>query len=100
MGDKFLTSQVLVSLSGKKSTDKNLFQKLIVKIQFSSIAQLCLTLCEPLDCSTPGFPVHHQLPELAQTLIREVGDAIQSSHPLLSPSPPAFNLFQNQSLFQ
>ena len=65
--------------------------------QFSSVAQLCLTLCEPMDCSTPGFPVHHQLPGLAQT---RVGDAIQPSHPLLSPSPLAFNLSQHQGLFK
>ena len=56
--------------------------------------------CDPMDCSTPGFPVHHQLPELAQTHIHWVSDAIQSSHPLSSPSPPAFNLSQHQSLFQ
>ena len=53
-----------------------------------------------MDCSTPGFPVHHQLPELAQTHVHRVGDAIQSSHPLLSPFPPAFNLSQHQHLFQ
>ena len=69
-------------------------------IQFSSITQLCLTLCNPMDCSTPGFPVHRQLPELAQTHIRRVGDAIWSSHPLSSPSPPVFNLSQHQGLFQ
>ena len=68
-------------------------------IQFSAVAQSCLALCDPMDCSTPGFPVHHQLPELAQTHVHWVGDAIQSSHPLLSPSP-AFSLSQNQSLFQ
>ena len=69
-------------------------------VQFSSVAQLCLTLCNPMDCSTPGFPVHHQLLELAQTHVYRVGDAIQLSYPLLSPSPPAFNLFQHQGLFQ
>ena len=58
--------------------------------QFSSVTQSCLTLCEPMDCSTPGFPVHHQLSELAQTHVHRVGDAIQPSHPLSSPSPPAF----------
>ena len=52
------------------------------------------TLCKPMDCSTPGFPVHHQLPELAQTHVHYISDAIQPSHPLLSPSPPAFNLFR------
>ena len=62
--------------------------------QFSSVAQSCPTLCYPMDCSTPGFPVHHQLPELAQTRVHQVGDAIQPSHPLPSPSPPGFNLSQ------
>ena len=71
-----------------------------ILVQFSSVAQLCPTLCNPMDCSTPGFPVHHQLPELAQTHVYRVGDAIQRSHPLLSPSPPAFNLSQDQGLFQ
>ena len=66
--------------------------------QFSSVTQLCLTDCDPMDCSTPGFPVHHQLPELAQTHVHRVSDAIQQSHPLLSPSPPAFNLSQHQGL--
>ena len=68
--------------------------------RFNSVTQSCLTLCNPMDCRTPGFPVHHQLPGLAQTHIHRVGDAIQPSHPLLSPSPPAFNLSQHQSLFQ
>ena len=68
-------------------------------IQFSSVGQLCLTLCNPMDCSTPGLPVHHQLPELAQTHVHPVGDAIQRSHSLLSPSP-AFNLSQHQGLFK
>ena len=62
------------------------------RVQFSSVAQSCLTLCDPTDCSTPGFPVHHQLPELTQTHILWASDAIQPSHPLSSPSPPAFNL--------
>ena len=67
--------------------------------KFNSVAQLCLTLGIPMDCSTPGLPVLHQLPELAQTHIHRVGVAIQPSHPLLSPSP-AFNLSQHQGLFQ
>ena len=67
---------------------------------FSSVAQLCPTLCNPMDCSMPGFPVHHQLPELIQTHVHWVGDAIQPSHPLSSPSPPAFSLFQHQGFFQ
>ena len=67
-------------------------------IQFSSVAQSCPTLCNPMDCSPPGFPVHYQLPELAQTYVHCVGDAIQPS--LSSPSPPAFNLSLYQGLFQ
>ena len=63
-------------------------------------SQLCMTLWKPMDCSTPGFPVHHQLPELAQTHVHWVGEAIQPSHPLSSPSPLAFNLSQHQGLFQ
>ena len=68
--------------------------------QFSAVVQLCLTLCNPVDCSMPGFPVHHQLSELAQTQVHWLGDAIQPSHPLSSLSPPAFNLSQNQGPFQ
>ena len=68
--------------------------------QFSSVAQSYLTLCDPMDCNMPGFPVHHQLLEFTQTHVHRVGDAIQPSHPLLSPSPPAFSLFQHQSLSQ
>ena len=64
-----------------------------------SVAQSCLTLCDPMDCSTPGFPVLHHLPEVAQTHVCWV-DAIQPSHPLSSPSPLAFNLSQHQGLFQ
>ena len=67
---------------------------------FSSVAQLCLTLCYPMNYSWPGFPVHHQLPELAQTHGHYVSDAIQPYHPLSSPSPPTFNLSQHQGLFQ
>ena len=69
-------------------------------VQFSSVAQSCPTLCNPKDCSTPGLPVHHHLLELAQAHVHWVGDAIQPSHPLSSPSPPAFNLSQHQGLFQ
>ena len=69
-------------------------------LQFRSVAQPCPTLCDPMDCSMPGLPVHHQLPELAETSVHLVGDAIQPSHSLLCPSLPAFNLFQHQSLFQ
>ena len=68
--------------------------------KFSSVAQSCPTLCDPMDCSMPGLPVHPQLPEFTQTHIHRVGDAIQPSHLLSSPSPPAPNPFQHLSLFQ
>ena len=69
-------------------------------VQFSSVAQLCPTLCDPMNRSTPGLPVHHQLPESTQTHVHRVNDAIQPSHPLSSPSPPALNLSQHQGLFK
>ena len=68
-------------------------------VQFSSVAQLCLTLCDPMNCSMPGLPVHHQLPEFTQTHVHRVSNDIQPSHPTSSPSPPAPNPSQNQSLF-
>ena len=68
-------------------------------LQFSSVTQSCPTLCHPMDCSTPGLPVHHQLPECTQTPVHQVGDASQPSHPLLSPSLPAFNISQHQGFF-
>ena len=77
-------------------------KKLEVKspsVQFSSVSQ-SLSLCDPMDCSTPGFPVHHQLPEFTQTYVHQVSDAIQPSHCLSSPSPPTFNLSHHQGLFQ
>ena len=69
-------------------------------VQFISFAQSCPTLCNPMNRSRPGLPVHHQLPEFTQTHVHQVSDAIQPSHPLLSPSPPAPNPSQHQSLFQ
>ena len=71
-----------------------------IMYQFSSVARLCPTLCGPVDCSMPGFPVHLQLLEFTQTHVHRVGDAIQPSHPLSSPSPPTFNLSQYQGLFK
>ena len=68
-------------------------------VQFSSVTQLCLTLCDSVNRSTPGFPVHYQLLESTQTHVHRFGDAIQLSHPLLSP-PPTFNLSQHQGLFK
>ena len=72
----------------------------ISTVQFSSVTQSCPALWDPMNCSIPGLPVHHQLPEFTQTHIHWVSDAIQPFHPLLSPSPPAFNLSQHQDLFQ
>ena len=73
-----------------------------IPLQFSSVTQSCPTpcLCKPMNCSTPGLPVHHQLPEFTQTHVYRVNDAIQPSHPLSSPSPPAPNTSQHQGLFQ
>ena len=72
----------------------------ISSIQSSSVAQSCPTLCNPMNCSRPGLPVHHKLPEFTQTHAHQVGDAIQPSYPLSSPSPPAPNTSQHQGLFQ
>ena len=79
--------------------DKQFFSTVCV-VQFSSVAQLCPSLCDPMDCSTPGLPVCQQLPEPTQTHVHWVSNAIQPSHPLLSPSSPAFNLSQHQGLFK
>ena len=69
-------------------------------VQFSSVTQSCPTLCDPMGCTTPGLPVHQQLPQFTQTRVQRVSDAIQPSHPRSSPSPPAFNLSQHQGLFK
>ena len=69
-------------------------------VQFSSVIQLCPTLCDLMNCSMPGLPVHHQLPKSSQTHVHWVGEAIQPSLPLSSPSPPALNLSQHQGLFK
>ena len=85
------------------SPEYNKLHKTIHKfssVQFSSVAQSCPTLCNPMNCSTPGLPVHHQLPEFTQTHIHWVSDAIQLYHPLSSPSPPVLSLFQHQGLFK
>ena len=89
-----------------KSLDLNLGQYFFKlwgmthSVQFSSVAQLWTTLCNPMDCSMPGLPVHQQLPEFTQTHVHWVGGTIQPSHPLTSPSPSAFNLSQHQGLFK
>ena len=94
----------LSRLSAKKMNcleDQANKSKLFSLLQFSSVAQSCPTLCDPMNCSTPGLPVHHHhLPEFTQTHIHRVSDAIQPSHPRSSPSPPAPNPSQHQSLFQ
>ena len=77
-----------------------LFSVQFTSVQFSSVTQSCPTLCDPMDCSKPDFPVHHQLLEVAQTHVHWVGGTIQQSHPLLSSSPPAFNFSQHQGLFR
>ena len=74
------------------------FEIIILKLSVSSFTQSCRTLCDPMDCSMPGFPVHHQLLKLAQTHVHRVGDAIQPSHLLSPPSPPTFSLSQHQGL--
>ena len=89
------------------SSELTVKQRLIgfSSVQFRSVAQLCPTLCDPMKCSTPDLPVHHQLPEFTQTHVHRVRDAIQPSHPLLSPSPPALNpsqhrVFSSESTFR
>ena len=80
-------------------THTHIYVNLIIS-QFSSVTQSCPTLCDPMNRRMPGLPVHHQLPEFTQSHVHQVGDAIQPSHPLSSPSPPAPNPSQHQGLFQ
>ena len=87
-------------LTWRKGDQIDLGSGLDRKYKFSSVAQLCLTLCDPMNRSTPGLHVHHQLPESTQTHGHWIGDVIQPSHPLSSPSPPALNLSQHQGLFK
>ena len=87
-------------LGRKAMTNLDSILKSRDSVQLSSIAQSCLTLCNPMNCSTPGLPVHHQLPESTQTHVHRVSDAIQPSHTLSCPSPPTLNLSQHQGLFQ
>ena len=79
---------------------RRIWSNLLRIVQFSSVAQSCPTLCDPMNRSTPGIPVHHQLPEFTQTHVHRVHDAIQPSHPLSSPSSPAPNPSQHQTVFQ
>ena len=82
------------------SLTSNFINDSVPQILFISVTQSYLTLCDPMNHSTPGLPPHHQLPEFTQTHVHWVSDAIQPSHPLPSPSPPAFNLSQHQNLFK
>ena len=93
-------SIILIIVLLKINQFLNYRNKIDMTLQFSSVAHSCLTLCNPMDWGTPGLPVHHQLLEFSQTHVHWVGDAIQASHPLSSPSPPALNLSQHQGLFK
>ena len=94
--------QARISVPGRRFLNLGLFMSSVqfTSVQFISVAQLCPTLCDLMDPSMPGLPVHHQLPEFTQTHVRWVGDAIYPSHPLSSPSPPAPNPPQHQGLFK
>ena len=95
---KWLSEETL-QIAEKRREEKGKGEK-ERSVQFSSVAQSCPTRCDPMNRSMPGLPVHHQLPEFTQTHVHWVGDAVQPSHPLSSPSPPALNPSQHQSLFQ
>ena len=94
--DKNLLAHSRISLIGIFTSETLKYSSVIA---FSSVARSCLTLCDPMNHSTSGLPVHHQLPEFTQTHVHWVSDAIQPSHPLSSPSPSALNLSQHQGLF-
>ena len=102
---KFNSDDHYMNYSGQESHKRNGLVFIVNKrvqnaVQFSSVTQSCPTLCDAMNHSTPGLPVHHQLPEITQTNVHQVTDASQPSHPLSSPCPPAPNPFQHQSLFQ
>ena len=109
-GERVVTESDFIFLGSKITVDNNCSQGIkrhlllertvMTSNQFSSVTLSCLTLCDPMNHSTPGLPVHHQLPEFTQTHVHRVSDAIQPSHPLSSPSPPAPSLSQHQGLFQ
>ena len=93
----FRLAAFVLNAAGLKS---RFFFFFFLSIQFSSVAQPCPTLCDPMNHGTPGLPGHHQLPEFTQTHVHQVSDVIQPSHPLSSPSPPALSLSQHQGLFK
>ena len=96
----FLGSKITADGDCSHQIKRHLLLGRKVMTNFSSVAQSCPTLCDPMNRNTPGLPVHHKLPEFTQTHVHRVSDAIQPSHPLASPSPPALNPSQHQSLFQ
>ena len=96
---KKLPTNLKIQWGGKETIERRPQWKKVL-VQFRSVVQSCLTLYDPMDCSTPGLPVHHQCPELTQTHVHRIGDAIQPSDPLSPPSSPAFNLSQHQGLFK
>ena len=98
--EKYQQPQISIWYHGKTEEELNSLLMRMKSVHFSSVTQLCPTLCDSMDFSTPGFPLHHQIPHLTQTHVHWVSDAIQSSYPLLSPSPPAFNLSQHQGMSQ
>ena len=96
-----LSKYLRIIFGSKERTKNNIFNKSQLyhfSVQFSSVTQSCPTLCNPMNHSRPGLPVHHKLPEFTQTDVHRVSDAIQPSHPLSSPSSPTLNLSQNQDL--
>ena len=97
---RFSENEVNIMIMEKMVSPSVIFPCTFRRYYQSVQSLLCLTLCDPMDCSMPGFPVYHQFLELAQTHVHRVGNAIQPPHPLLSPSPPALNLSQHLDLFQ
>ena len=95
-----LLSETNSYINWYKSESSRLQDQMVNSVKFSLVAQSCPTLCDPIELRKPSFPVHHQLPKVTQTCVHRVDDAIQPSHPLSSPSPPAFNLSNYQGLFQ
>ena len=105
MSKRLTMSLTIKSWKSRAVSYSSVYSKSLSSVQFSPVTQLCPTLCSPMDCSMPGLAVHHQLPEFTQSHTHRVSDAIQPSHPLLSPSPPAFNLshirvFSNESVLR
>ena len=96
----FVKNYILLKKANKFFQNMRVRKTFLSSVQFSSVAQTCPTLCNPINCSTPDLPVHHQLPEFTQTDAHGVSDAIQPSHPLSSPSPPIPNPSKHQGLFQ